>query len=298
MLAPGLALVVHGADALRVEPGWVAPSYGRKLAAPVISAAVDGRAEATFVTILAPREPDEPPPRVTCLGDGEARDAAADRRSRRRRGVGHDRAARRELHLAADVEVRRTVAGAERRAVSAQLLAPDAAVPHRDVLLDDARRRGGCWRPTAASACTRSTRSATACAWSTRSAAGTGAITSRCARSRPGRAARRSRTSAGDAVHLPELDAVAWTFPNDRKLSTLSLLAGRSAALDRLVGRPVARPGWSGTPPSDRRPRSASTPPAASSPTPRSWPTARPRSSAARSRPRPPAATRTCGCRT
>ena len=70
VLAPGLALVVHGADALRVEPGWVAPSYGRKQAAPVISAAVDGRAEATFVTILAPREPDEPAPRVTCLGDG------------------------------------------------------------------------------------------------------------------------------------------------------------------------------------------------------------------------------------
>jgi len=69
VLAPGLALVVCGADALVVERGWVSPSYGRKLAAPVISAAAGGRAEATFVTVLAPLEPGEPAPRVTRIAD-------------------------------------------------------------------------------------------------------------------------------------------------------------------------------------------------------------------------------------
>jgi hypothetical protein len=69
VLAPGLALVILGADALRVEPGWVAPSYGRRLDAPVIGAAAESRAEATFVTVLAPHDADEPPPRVTRLGD-------------------------------------------------------------------------------------------------------------------------------------------------------------------------------------------------------------------------------------
>jgi aminoglycoside phosphotransferase len=40
-------------------------------------------------------------------------------------------------------------------------------------------------------------------------------------------------------VHVPELDAVFWTFPNDRRLTTLPLLAGRSGTLDRLVGHAV-----------------------------------------------------------
>jgi aminoglycoside phosphotransferase len=43
-------------------------------------------------------------------------------------------------------------------------------------------------------------------------------------------------------VHVPELDAVFWTFPNDRRLSTLPLLAGRSGTLDRLVGRDRVTP--------------------------------------------------------
>ena len=43
-------------------------------------------------------------------------------------------------------------------------------------------------------------------------------------------------------VHVPELDAVFWTFPNDRRLTTLPLLAGRSGTLDRLVGRPSVTP--------------------------------------------------------
>ena len=42
-------------------------------------------------------------------------------------------------------------------------------------------------------------------------------------------------------LHAPELETVFWTFPNDRRLSGLRLLDGRSGALDRLVGRAVAR---------------------------------------------------------
>jgi tRNA A-37 threonylcarbamoyl transferase component Bud32 len=41
-------------------------------------------------------------------------------------------------------------------------------------------------------------------------------------------------------VHVPELGAVFWAFPNDRKIADLRLLVG-GLALERLVGRPVAR---------------------------------------------------------
>ena len=67
VLAPGVALVVLGAGTLQLEPGWVAPGYGHRLDAPVVSAAVEDQAAATFVTVLAPLEPGEPPPRVTRL---------------------------------------------------------------------------------------------------------------------------------------------------------------------------------------------------------------------------------------
>ena len=53
MLAPGLALVVLGADGAALEPGWVAPRYGRLLEAPVVSAPAVGR-EARFVSVLVP----------------------------------------------------------------------------------------------------------------------------------------------------------------------------------------------------------------------------------------------------
>jgi aminoglycoside phosphotransferase len=39
--------------------------------------------------------------------------------------------------------------------------------------------------------------------------------------------------------HVPELDAVLWAFPNDRRLLRLPLLATPSPALDALVGHPV-----------------------------------------------------------
>jgi aminoglycoside phosphotransferase len=42
--------------------------------------------------------------------------------------------------------------------------------------------------------------------------------------------------SSPAVVHRPDLDAVVWRFPLDRRLSALPLVARRSAALDRLAG--------------------------------------------------------------
>jgi aminoglycoside phosphotransferase len=39
-------------------------------------------------------------------------------------------------------------------------------------------------------------------------------------------------------VHVPDLDAVFWTFPNDRRLTALPLLTAGSPALAELLGRP------------------------------------------------------------
>ena len=51
---PELALVFDAAREVNVEPGWYAPAYGTKLAAPVISAAVDGVSQADFYTLIVP----------------------------------------------------------------------------------------------------------------------------------------------------------------------------------------------------------------------------------------------------
>ena len=40
--APGAALAIHGADAIALEPGWIAPRYGEYLDAPVVSAVAHG----------------------------------------------------------------------------------------------------------------------------------------------------------------------------------------------------------------------------------------------------------------
>ena len=83
VLAPGLALAILPATGAQLEPGWVSPAYGERVAAPVVSAAVDGRREATFVTVIAP------------LRAGQARAAAAPGGRRRRRrarcAIGGDR---------------------------------------------------------------------------------------------------------------------------------------------------------------------------------------------------------------
>jgi len=51
--APGLTLVILGASELRLEDGWIAPRYGERIAAPVVSAVRRGR-DATFTTLVMP----------------------------------------------------------------------------------------------------------------------------------------------------------------------------------------------------------------------------------------------------
>jgi hypothetical protein len=50
-VAPGAALTILGAGTPAVEQGWVAPRYGCRVPAPVVSAAAEGR-DAVFVTVL------------------------------------------------------------------------------------------------------------------------------------------------------------------------------------------------------------------------------------------------------
>jgi len=54
VLASGLALVIDGAQEIAVEPGWIAPRYGVRHEAPVVSAVTYGR-DAEFRTELVPR---------------------------------------------------------------------------------------------------------------------------------------------------------------------------------------------------------------------------------------------------
>jgi hypothetical protein len=62
--APGLALTFSPGSELRLEEGWVAPRYGVKLNAPVVSAVIDGLCSAEFVTVLAPIHLSRPAPRL------------------------------------------------------------------------------------------------------------------------------------------------------------------------------------------------------------------------------------------
>ena len=70
--APGLALVVAGGAAPVVEAGWVAPEYGVKLPAPVISVVADGAREATFTTLVLPLADGAPVPELRVAGDAGA----------------------------------------------------------------------------------------------------------------------------------------------------------------------------------------------------------------------------------
>ena len=144
-------------------------------------------------------------------------------------------------------------------------LAPDPAVPQRDALLD--ARRMGAWlgaglTGAAADRCERLNakyRVGDSLRVVYRVAAG-GGLHTVAGRTFAGRSAgvhrRAAAASAGDeplpaasagdgplpaVLHAPEFDTVFWRFPHDRRLSSLRLLDGGSAALDRLVGRPVAR---------------------------------------------------------
>jgi hypothetical protein len=61
--APGLALVLAEPARPTLEQGWVAPRYGHKLPAPVVSAVLNGT-DAAFMTLVAPVCADRPVPRM------------------------------------------------------------------------------------------------------------------------------------------------------------------------------------------------------------------------------------------
>ena len=68
--APGLALVFAPSRTPRIEAGWVAPEYGVKLAAPVVSVAVDGVAATRFFTLVVPASSSDSPPLLRVHSDG------------------------------------------------------------------------------------------------------------------------------------------------------------------------------------------------------------------------------------
>jgi aminoglycoside phosphotransferase len=129
------------------------------------------------------------------------------------------------------------------------LLAPDPAVPMRDALLDErgmAERFGAdaCERMNAKYRVGDSLRvvyrldtAGTSHTLAGRTFAGRSASVYRRALARAAAPA----DGLPPVLHLPELETVFWTFPNDRRLAGLRLLADGSGELDRLVGRRVAR---------------------------------------------------------
>ncbi|MEA2246423.1 MAG: hypothetical protein QOH46_952 [Solirubrobacteraceae bacterium] len=69
--APGVALVVAADRAPVIEAGWVAPAYGVKLRAPVVSVVAAGAAT-TFTTLVVPLDDGAPAPEMTVRNDGDA----------------------------------------------------------------------------------------------------------------------------------------------------------------------------------------------------------------------------------
>jgi aminoglycoside phosphotransferase len=126
------------------------------------------------------------------------------------------------------------------------MLAPDPAVPQRDALLDEpaiSRRLSleGCARVYAKyrvgeslRVAYRTERGDHVAARTFREGASASAYRRALARAVP-------VAALEPVIHAPELDAVFWTFPNDRRLTALPLLDGRSPELGRLLGGVCAR---------------------------------------------------------
>jgi hypothetical protein len=62
--APDVTLVLAGARLPCVEDGWVAPRYGEKERAPVVSVVAAGEREAEFVTLVVPTHAEASAPTV------------------------------------------------------------------------------------------------------------------------------------------------------------------------------------------------------------------------------------------
>jgi Ser/Thr protein kinase RdoA (MazF antagonist) len=142
--------------------------------------------------------------------------------------------------------------------VPAARLAPDPAVPARDVLLDDAEmaarlsRLLATGRPLQIDGCSRG-RAKYKVGESLRLvheleiAGTTHVVASRTFAGRSAEVHERALRDATDVgplrgvAHDPELETVFWTFPNDRKIRTLRALAPATETVSALLGRPVAR---------------------------------------------------------
>jgi hypothetical protein len=71
VVAPGVALVFAVASKPGIEPGWLAPKYGEKMPAPVVSVRADGVASTDFFTLIAPRKLGDPPPTLRAIDSGD-----------------------------------------------------------------------------------------------------------------------------------------------------------------------------------------------------------------------------------
>lgn len=65
--APAVELVLPAGHEPTVESGWVAPQYGERQPAPVVTVSATGVREASFLTLLLPARPALPPPRLSVL---------------------------------------------------------------------------------------------------------------------------------------------------------------------------------------------------------------------------------------
>ena len=65
--APGLVLVFNRGPRLQIEPGWLAPFYGVKQNAPVVSAMIEGKNSAEFVTLLVPSQETQHVPQLKVI---------------------------------------------------------------------------------------------------------------------------------------------------------------------------------------------------------------------------------------
>jgi Heparinase II/III-like protein/Heparinase II/III N-terminus len=70
--APGVALVIAGDLEPAIEPGWIAPEYGVKHRAPVVSVVAEGAPDATFTTLVVPLADGADAPSLRVDGTGAA----------------------------------------------------------------------------------------------------------------------------------------------------------------------------------------------------------------------------------
>jgi heparinase II/III-like protein len=89
VIAPGIALIFPSCNQPQLEPGWVAPLYGQKFSAPVVSVRTKA-VEAAFFTLVMPQELNDPVPAFRLLTE---KSTCLDRISFEVTGVGRNRLA-------------------------------------------------------------------------------------------------------------------------------------------------------------------------------------------------------------